>query len=220
MRPTRPPPNDLLYAPDDAIRADINGHYKQVHLLVDMLQRRFADRADVFVGGDIFLLWYDDSGRWVYTASDVLIAIGVTAKDERERAEYRVWEEDVPPTVVIEIESGHPMDYGSRPEQCETTGVQEYYRFDPERNPLDSQLEGYHRGVDGRYLPMKGSALDSPALGLQLVIVDGWLRLRDLITGQLLPTNVEWAQKLTAAQAEIARLRAELARRRDAPEAE
>src|SRR5262245_21402748 len=111
MRPTNPPPNEHIYPADDEIRADLNWHYKQTHMLVDILERRFMDWADVFVGGDIFLRWYDDSGQWEYLSADVMIAVGVGARDEWERGEYRVWEEGVPPAVVIEIESGRPMDY-------------------------------------------------------------------------------------------------------------
>lgn len=218
MKPIHPPPNELLYPAEDAIRAENNYHYKQVHLLVDALQRHFAGRNDTFVGGNIFLLWYDDSGQYERVAPDVLVAFGVAPLSERERDSYLVWEEGVPPALVIEIESGSPMDYHSWPRQCEIIGVQEYYRFDAESSPLDPQLEGYYRGPDGRYLYAKGSVLDSLALGLQLVIVAGWLRLRNPTTGQLLATNVELAQELTAAEAEVARLRAELARLQAPPD--
>jgi hypothetical protein len=49
------------------------------------------------------------------------------------------------------------------------------------------------------------------------VVVDDWLRLRDPATGRLLPTCLEQMQELIEAQAEIARLRAELARQQETP---
>ncbi len=71
---------------------------------------------------------------------------------------------------------------------------------------------------------MTGNELPSPALGLRLVMRDGWLRLLDAATGAPLPTleeaeaarEQEHAARL-AAEAEVARLRAELARRQASP---
>jgi hypothetical protein len=105
------------------------------------------------------------------------------------------------------------MDADSRAETYATIGVEEYYLFDPKAEPPTMRLHGYRRNAAGRYEALLGALLNSPTLGVQLVVVDDWLRLRDPATGRLLPTCLEQMQELIEAQAEIARLRAELARR-------
>ena len=99
-------------------------------------------------------------------------------------------------------------------------GVQEYVRYDANGEYLTPALQGY-RLQGGVYEAMEqtvSGALISPALGLDLHLEDGRLRLRDGETGAAL---LDPAERATAAEARIAELEAELRRLRgDASHAE
>lgn len=219
MLSSRPPPEDLLYAAEDYTGAEYNWHFKQVHLLVDTLQRHLDARGDAFVGGNIFLLHYTNGGRYERLVPDVLVALGVAPATEHERDHgFLVWKEGVPPAVIIEIAAGatQQRDVLDEAEPYAFVGVAEYYLLDPEAKLPTARLQGCHRTAGGQYIPLEGPVLESRVLGLELLVVDDWLRLRDPDTGRLLPTSLELTEELAAAEAEISHLRAELARRPDA----
>jgi hypothetical protein len=103
--------------------------------------------------------------------------------------------------------------------------VPEYFVFDPTGRYIPEQLRGY-RLVDGAYQPIQasGGRLRSRALDLDILVSGPYFRFADPATGELVPTPEEIdasrlhaeAQAATeararlAAEAEIARLRAEL----------
>jgi hypothetical protein len=114
-------------------------------------------------------------------------------------------------------------------------GVREYYIFDPEYDYLDPALVAYRLSKRGELakVKVKHRRVLSEALGLELVDTGQTLRLFNPATGQFLPTRAEieaiqleterraqeeaqarQAAELRAqeAQAELARLREELAR--------
>ncbi|MDQ2805979.1 MAG: Uma2 family endonuclease [Chloroflexota bacterium] len=132
-----------------------------------------------------------------------------------ERGSFRVWEEGALPRVIIELTSGSTRrdDTVRKLDLYAGLGVPEYYLFDPLGEFSRPRLQGYHLTSTGRYERLAGDEFDSPALELRLVIRDEWLRLLDPATDTLLPTIAEWKAARMADQAEIARLRAELAQR-------
>jgi hypothetical protein len=146
----------------------------------------------------------------------VLVAFGARALPEGTRQSYLLWEEGVPPAVVVELTSASTRreDTVQKPREYAALGVREYYLFDPRGEFLTPRLQGYHLAANHRYVRLAGDELDSPALRLRLVVREGWLRLLDPAAGALLPTLEEAEAARVAAEAEIARLRAELARLR------
>ncbi|MCY2995453.1 MAG: Uma2 family endonuclease [Planctomycetota bacterium] len=129
--------------------------------------------------------------------------------------------------MVIETtsKSTRRKDTVDKPELYARLGVNEYFLFDPTQEYLDPPLQG-HRLVGGGYVPIEpdvAGGLESHELGLRLVMVDNRLRFYRLATGELLLTRVERADRdaeradrevaaRQAAEAELARLREELAR--------
>jgi Uma2 family endonuclease len=115
-----------------------------------------------------------------------------------------LWEEAVPPNVVIEITSRTTRDEDLADKfeiYRDEIKVNEYFLFDPEEEYLRPSMQGF-RLFQGQYVriePVQDRLL-SQELGLQLVREGTQLRLFDAATNQRLLTPAE----------EIARLRAEL----------
>jgi Uma2 family endonuclease len=100
------------------------------------LDRLFADRADVFVGGNNF--WYPVEGSVrICQAPDVYVVFG---RPKGHRGSYRQWEEGgIAPQVVIEV-----LSPGNRLTEMERKrrfyrryGVREYIILDPDRCTLE-----------------------------------------------------------------------------------
>ncbi|HMA33749.1 MAG TPA: Uma2 family endonuclease [Chloroflexia bacterium] len=212
------PPGQIYYSEEDGNVSESTKHYMQGTHLFEALHAFFAARPDVFVGGNLFVYYREGAPKECFSP-DVMVALGLRPRPVEERGSYRTWEEGVPPTVIIELTSISTQrdDTVRKPHLYATLGVREYYLFDPLGEFLVPRLQGYHLDAQGQYERAPGNELDSPALGLRLVVRDGWLRLLDPTTGALLPTREEQQAALAAAEAEIARLRAELMRRQESP---
>ena len=81
--------------------------------------------------------------------------------------------------------------------------VSEYWLFDPRRDAKKPRREGYGL-VGGECVQLGADALGrlrSPALDLDLLVLDERLRLRDPCTGRLLPTMDEAEESREAAAA-------------------
>lgn len=132
------------------------------------------------------------------------------------------------PNVVFETTSlsTRRKDTHDKPDIYSSIGINEYFVFDLEGDYLDPQLQAY-RLVGGKYerlTPDPSGLLTSQELGMRLVVEDGELQFYDLLTGQRLLTSIEMrdrearraeeeAAARQAAEAEITRLREELARK-------
>jgi Uma2 family endonuclease len=174
---------------------------------------------------------------------DAFVVKGLAPKPHRV---YKTWVEGKGPDVVIETTSRKTRrkDTVEKPQLYARLGVQEYFLFDPDQEYLDPPLQG-HRLSGGVYAPIdpdQAGCLESRELGLRLCVEEGHLRFYRLDTGQRLLTPAERAtaesQRATAeaeraereaqarrretearqaAEAELVRLRAELARRPQGP---
>jgi Uma2 family endonuclease len=165
-------------------------------------------------------------------APDVLVA----RVDDHPRSSYDVEREGVPPSFVLEVISPESWnrDLNTKPERYEVMGVTEYALYDPGtpegRLLLDPPLQGYRREPQrdeftGWQADEQGR-LYSEVLSLWLVVHEGALRAQRL-DGSLVPTLEESERARDAerrmrdeerrlreqAEAEVARLRAELERR-------
>ena len=114
-------------------------------------------------------------------------------------------------------------DLGTKRALYAMLGVREYFLYDPLGEYLQPPLQGY-RLQEGEYqrLPPEGEGrLTSQALGMELRVEEGRLRLVNPATGErlLTPSEALMARRVadaraSQAEAELERLRAELARLR------
>ena len=204
--------------------AESDRHRDQLIDLLDPLRERYRDRPDVYVTGNLFL-YYKQGDPTAKVAPDLMVVRGVP---NRRRPSYLLWEEKKVPDLVIEVTSEGTKyeDLYAKRELYEELGVKEYYLFDPLGEYLPEQRLGYHRA--GRRLVAvkpkpRGGGLSSAVLGLDLVIVEGRLRLYDAKARRLLPlyADLEAARaQESAARAQAERALAQEAEQRRRLEAE
>jgi len=202
--------------------AETDTHRDELMAAIESLSARYADRDDVYVAGDL-LIYYEEGNPKARFAPDVFVVFGVP---KRQRRVYKLWEEGVAPAFVLELSSRGTWldDAGNKKALCARFGVAEYFLFDPEADYLDPPLQGF-RLVDGelrRIEPADGGVFVSETLGLSLHLENLRLVLIDLRTGERLlryseldHARHEAEARARAAEAELDRLRAELAKRGD-----
>ena len=186
----------------------------EIHLdvtidLIQGLRRRYRDVPDVYVVGDMFFYYVQGDPRAV-VSPDVFLVRGVP-KTPRRRV-YKLWEEGEAPSLVIEVtsDSTSDEDTGKKKAIYERLEVEEYFLFDPLGDYLKPPLQGY-RLAEGRYRPIPvdpDGSLRSLVTGLILrPEADSRLRMVDAETGEPILSDSEIADRLEAAEAELARLR-------------
>ncbi len=214
----RPP----VYYPesDGKPMAETDTHIKLLIYLHEALADRFRDVPDVYVAGNLFV-YYQEGDPTKVVAPDIFVVKGVPKRDRRI---YQVWKEGKGPDVVIELtsRSTREEDLGLKKGVYEVLGVKEYFIFDPLEEHLQPRLVGF-RLAEWGYRRIEEEPLVSRVLGLELRVEGDFLRLVDPITGEklLTPLEAQEARRAEAharlqAEAEVERLRAELARLRAA----
>lgn len=180
--------------PDWLLRYHIT-RSRAVNALLRTLSARFIDRSDAFVAANAFV-YFREGGAIRRIHPDAFIALGVPQLPTR--LAYRIWQEGVPPTVVIDVLGLQPIG-GVGPTKdtiYRHICVQEYFVCrveyeNPRHNSPDPQFAGYCRQGDTyvRIAPEADGALRSEALGLLLRREEGGrLALFDARTGErLLP---------------------------------
>jgi Uma2 family endonuclease len=189
-------------------------HIDALIYLREALRDYFRDDPQMYVAGNMFL-YYEEGNPSACVSPDVFVVQGV-AKGERRT--YRLWEERQPPVVVFEITSrgSRLEDLGTKRAVYAMLGVREYFLYDPLGEYLRPALQGY-RLQEGEYqrLPPGGEEeFTSQVLGLELRLENGRLRVFNPTTGERLLTPAEALLARRVAEAEVERLRAELARLR------
>ncbi len=213
--------------------AETDKHRKQMIALLNALEEYYQPEAGIYVTGNILVHYRNEIGEWKFLAPDIIVVKGVEKKD---RGSYVIEDEDKAPDFIIELvsPSSKVEDFGNKRVIYAGWGVKEYFLFDPTGELFSGPLRGY-RLEDNEYVPMMGARLHSEVLDLDLVVERGRLRLYDPKIGKYLLTHEESeaarraaeakaAQeatarqaaeaKATAAEAELARLREELAKLR------
>ena len=181
------------------------------------LTRHFALRADVVVGMNM-LFYYEEGHPAARFAPDVYVAVGAP---KRKRRTYKVWEEPVPPTFVLEVSSKGTWleDMGNKKALCAKLGVSDYFVFDPEGEYLEPRLQGFHLSA-GQYQPAAAApdgSLEIRSLELSVRIEGEVLRFTDMNSGRELVHTSELEQRAereTRLRQEEARLRQQEARLR------
>jgi Uma2 family endonuclease len=190
--------------------AETDLHRQLMTALIEALEDRFAADPNIYVSGNL-LLYYVPGNKRKHVSPDVFVVFGVP---KRPRINYLLWEEGRGPAVVIELTSSSTRNEDIRTKLAlyrDVLRVPEYFLFDPYEDYLDPRFQGY-RLVGGQYrrMRLKDGRLQSRQLGLILEPDGEHLRLCDPDTGLRLPTR---AEARSAAEAEVERLRAELAGR-------
>ncbi len=190
----------------------------------DLLSRHFAHDPTVGVFSDLLVKW-DIPGLEDHSP-DVCVIFGVVERD-KDRPHFRVAEEGVRPSLVIEVVSRRyrKADRETKVEEYERARVQEYMIIDRWRRRGETTYEilGYSL-VRGHYrliTPDEQGRILCRTVGLWLSLSEGKVVMEDAQTGERLLTARELDARMReeqaareAAQAEIARLRAELERLR------
>ncbi|MGE0544290.1 MAG: Uma2 family endonuclease [Dehalococcoidia bacterium] len=217
--PWAPTEDDL---PDsDGMPLDNERQAVQISLLAQPAKRHFADRADVYVGANMFVYFSPDQVLTEdFRGPDVFVVTGTT---KRERKSWVTWQEGKGPDLVIEIlsESTQRTDRTLKKEIYATRlRVPEYFWYDP--------FSGERAGFilhGSEYLPLEPDTHDglpSRQTGLTLVRWHGivedieatWLRWATS-DGVLIPTADEaeqsQRQRVERAEQSVAELEARLA---------
>lgn len=209
--------------------AETEKHWLETTAGIECLRARYADRPDVYVAGDNFI-YYVEGNPNLRFSPDCYVIFGA---EKRIRDSYKAWEDGGRlPAFVIEYTSRKTRkeDNVTKFGLYERLGVLEYIQFDPSRfKRRRVRLKGW-RLNNGKYeeIPLTGKKfsgrLFSEQLQLELVQDDDSLRLFDPKTGEYLRRYDELeqerkaerqraeaeAQRAEIAEAELARLRAEL----------
>lgn len=142
-------PDDPYPESDGLPMAENTEQYDWLVKIKENLEILFANRADVFIAGD--LLWYPVPDRKLThpVAPDVMVVLG---RPKGRRGSYRQWEEDnIAPQVVFEIlsPSNTIVEMLHKREFYDQNGVKEYYVYDPESNRLEVWIrqDGYLQKV-------------------------------------------------------------------------
>ena len=184
------------------------------------LREFFAERPDVYVGGNMFL-YYEEGNPRASVIPDVFVVIGAVKDELREggwRETYKLWEEPKAPDFVLEVtsRSTRRQDQVRKRALYARLGVREYFLYDPGEEYLAPPLRGMRLG-GSEYEPLAPVRLAdgregvwSEVLGLHLYRRGQALRLHDPVAGRDLLTHREEAAARRAAEARIAELEARL----------
>ena len=228
----------LVYpSADDRPMAESDGQLGAMLYLLTALRIRYRDRADVFVGGDLFM-YYEEGNPAAAVAPDVMVVLGAAKRAGNPRKSYKLWEEPKGPDFVLEVASRSTwaVDRDEKRAVYASLGVEEYWLYDPTGEQLTARLRGT-RLIGGGYrelaqtAPVSGSAryasspgartVRSTVLGLDVCVERGGaLCLFNPVTGQALPgyeeEHVARKAEVVARRAAEVRLERETAARKAA----
>lgn len=205
------PPTEDELPYDDGMPMETQRHALQLQLLQDPLRLYWAERQDVFIGGNMFVYFSLAQVRnQDFRGPDFFVALDVSP---RERKSWVVWQEGKGPDMVIELlsDSTAAHDKGEKKLIYQNAlRVPEYYWFDPFSGEWAGFILHHHRYVESA--EDSQGRLISPGLGLALVRWEGvyqgitarWLRWATL-EGALLPTPQEVAAETQRQAAEAQR---------------
>lgn len=216
------PPTDLPY--DDGEPMESNWQRIQISLLVESTHRRWPGRTDFFAGGNMFIYYSVKQARdREFKGPDFFVVKGVDGA--RDRRSWIVWDEDARfPDVIIELLSPTTADEDLGPKKAlyeRTFKTPDYFCCADEV----ASLEGW-RLRDGRYTALAADEQGrlwseelqvwlGPWTGKYQGTASTWLRCF-FPDGRLVPVADEIAeterQRAETAEAEMARLRADLER--------
>ena len=195
------PPTQAELPYDDGIPMETQRHKLQLDILIDTIQPWLDQRADGYVGGNMFVYYsLAQLKNQDFRGPDFFAVLGVP---KTERLSWVVWEEGKPPDVVIELLSESTAKNDKNEKKLiyqNQMRVSEYFWFDP-FNPDDFAGFDLNSGVYQQIPLNDQKQLVSKVLNLALVRWQGkyrgvettWLRWATL-DGELFPTSQEIAE--------------------------
>jgi Uma2 family endonuclease len=193
--------------------AESEEHADELRAAVETLRDWFAQDPKVYVAGNNFIYFVEGDTKQA-VSPDCYVVRGVP---KRKRRTYRMWEEGgTVPSFVLEItsKSTRREDLGDKMSiYRDDLKVPEYFLFDLSRDWVTDGVRG-QRLVGGVYRPIEpdvNGRVRSEELGLELGVVGRELRFYR--PGERAPL-LRRDERLAKAEAENARLRAELDRLR------
>ncbi|HSK71572.1 MAG TPA: Uma2 family endonuclease [Pyrinomonadaceae bacterium] len=163
--------------------------------LASMLLAFFANRDDVKVFGNL-MFYYEEGNPEKVISPDLMVCFGLKTMPE---SVYRLWEEKVVPSVVLELASPTTWfkDVSTKLAVYQKLGVKEYYVYDIEYKFLPEPLIAY-RLIDGELVEVEveNGRILSESLNLELVDTGETLRLFNPETDRFLMTMEEMAARL------------------------
>jgi len=214
---------------EDGIPLESTWHLFCIYLLIDSIVWQFRGRDDYYAGGNQFIYFSEQQARnRDFRGPDCYLVLGTNKEPLREY--WCVWQEGGKyPNLIIELSSPSTahLDRTVKKDIYEQVfRTANYYCYDPASHTLD----GWElvNEVYKPLVPNEQGRLWCPQMNAWLGTWAGkyqdrdevWLRFFDA-NGQVLPTAVEAAQQLAEAdrrrleqaEAELARLKAQLAER-------
>ena len=209
--------DDDGYPYSDSSAVESTDHFDARLYLLHVERTRFAHRDDVFGAAELGL-YFERGNRSALVVPDAMVVFGVA---KHPRLSYKLWEESKVPDLVLEVMSPYTWkkDVYDRPPLYAALGVREYWTFDPldARRDGGPRLEGWRLNVDGSREPVPrgvaGDGFASSVLGLDVLLLDRELRLRDPETGKVLRNPTESEAAAAKADEEASRADEEAAKR-------
>lgn len=191
---------------DENIMPEGIRHFLLSVRLASMLLAFFANRNDVKVFGNL-MFYYEKGNPEKVISPDLMVCFGLEAMPE---SVYKLWEEKVVPSVVIELSSPTTWfkDVSTKLAIYQKLGIKEYYIYDIEYKFLPEPLIAY-RLIDGELVEVEveNGRILSESLNLELVDTGETLRLFNPESGEFLMTAEEMLAENENLKAELARLK-------------
>ena len=216
-----------IYYPDGDGKpmAESDIHRQAMNYCTESLEFRYAGRDDVYVAGNNFLYYRERIAR-LFISPDCYVVFGVGPQP---RKSYKVWEEGGHlPAVVFEITSDSTRDEDIERKYHlyqDVLLIPEYILFDPTSDYIGTRISGFRLTLQG-YEPIEldsNGRLHSEQLNLDFFAEGTRLRIYDPERGEIFLTDTEVRQRVNeeaqaraTAEADNARLRAELEALRNA----
>ncbi|NJR32195.1 MAG: Uma2 family endonuclease [Chamaesiphon sp. CSU_1_12] len=132
-------------------------------LLKSILRILWDERMDWFFGIDMGI--YTDPERPAIVPDGFLCLNVERHYDEQLRLSYLLWEEEIPPILVLEVVSNKPGgEYTTKLDEYTRMGVLYYIIYNPKRR-RKPRLEIY-KLIDGKYELQDGNPIWMPEIGL------------------------------------------------------
>ena len=197
-------------------------HFDLMIALAELLRRHYESRDDVYVAGDMKMLWGIPGVP--EPSPDIAVIFGVRSKLDP-RTSFRCKREGTRPSLIIElvssIDSGtRANDYEKKVRIYQRVGIPEYFIFDPPSPVTEKRLllTGYRLDAAGRYREVdpdpQGRLLSVTTNLLFGVAEDGCSPfVIDAATGETIPTprQLKEARRAAEAKAQAAEAKAQAA---------
>ena len=186
------PTNGEVFYPTEELKkmGETDFHFQQIKLLFDMLQFFFESRQDVYFASDI-MFYYEEGNANKRFAPDLMVCFGISNKKRRS---YKLWEEKVMPSVIIEVasEATWEKDVTTKRRLFEKLGVAEYYVIDPEYKYLPQPILAYRLEFGELVrLSIQNDRVFSEVLNLEIVNTGEDFRFFDVEKDEFIPTVID-----------------------------